>query len=142
MSAGLVFVAATAVAQLLDPVFDQASAILDVAALAAIFGSFLVYSRMKAALLVSESTAKSWHEERDAEKARAERNAYDLKASEDEKIKLLAKLAALEAKPDLSTLEGLVRESTESMKNHEIAAGKRTERLIAAVEAINTREAA
>lgn len=121
---------------LLDPVYDQASAILDVVALAAIFGSFLAYSRVKAALIASEASAKAWHEERDAEKARAERTAYDLKMSEDEKLKLLATVASLESRPDLSRLEDLMSESTASIKRHEIAAAERSERLIAAVQSI------
>ena len=109
---------------------------LDIAAIAAIFGSMLAYFRMKAALTASEAAAKAWHEERDAQKARADRNAFDLKMVEEDKVKLLATVAALESRPNLTTLEGLVRESTESMKRHELAAAERTDRLITAVEAI------
>lgn len=115
---------------------DDTSLILDIAAIAAIFGSMLAYFRMKAALTASESAGKAWHEERDAQKARAERGAFDLKMVEDEKLKLLAKVAALESRPDLTTLEGLVRESTASMLRHELAAAERTDRLIVAVESI------
>lgn len=123
---------------------DDLSAILDIAAVAAIFGSFLVYSRTRAALVASEAAGKAWHEERDAVHARAERLTYDLKMSDEEKLKLIAKVAALEQRPDLTRLEGLVAESTQSMKDHEIAAGERTERLIAAVEnlAVNQQSAA
>lgn len=117
---------------------DDLSTLLDIAALAAIFGSFLVYSRTRAALVASEAAGKAWHEERDAEHARSERLVYDLKMSEDEKVKLIAKVAALEQRPDLTRLEGLVAESTEAMKAHELKAGERTERLIAAVENLAT----
>jgi hypothetical protein len=112
------------------------STILDVAALAAIFGSFLAYTRMKSALLASESAGKAWHEERDAEKARAERLALHLKMAEEEKLKLLATVASLETRPDLSRLEGLVMEQLDSMKRHEEMAATRTDRLIAAVESL------
>lgn len=123
---------------------DDLSALLDIAALAAIFGAFLVYSRTRAALVASESSAKAWHEERDAEHARSERLVYDLKMSDEEKLKLIAKVAALEQRPDLTRLEGLVAQSTQAMKDHEIKAGERTERLIAAVEnlAVNQQSAA
>lgn len=117
---------------------NDLSAVLDIAALAAIFGSFLVYSRTRAALIASEAAGKAWHEERDAEHARSERLVYDLKMSDEEKLKLIAKVAALEQRPDLTRLEGLVAESTAAMKAHEIKAGERTERLIAAVENLAT----
>lgn len=119
---------------LFDKTYDQASAILDVIAVASIAGAVFVYSRTKAALLVSESAQKSWHEEAEAQEARADRNASDLKESEQEKLKLLATVAALESKPDLARLESLVAESTMHMKDHEVKAGERTERLIAAVQ--------
>lgn len=117
---------------------DDISTLLDLAALAAIFGSFLVYSRTRAALVASEAAGKAWHEERDAEHARSERLSYDLKQSDDEKVKLIAKVAALEQRPDLTRLEGLVAEATAATKAHEINAGERTERLIAAVENLAT----
>jgi endonuclease/exonuclease/phosphatase (EEP) superfamily protein YafD len=120
---------------------DDLSTLLDLAALAAIFGAFLAYTRVRAALVASEAAGKAWHEERDAEKARSERISYDLKMSEDEKVKLLATVAALEQRPDLSRLESLVAESTESMKRHELSAADRTERLIAAVESIRPQAA-
>lgn len=129
-------IAVSTVASLVAAFTDDTSLFLDFAALTAIFGSMLAYFRMKAALTASESAGKAWHEERDAQKARAERAAFDLKMVEEDKLKLLAKVAALESRPDLTTLEGLVRESTESMIRHELAAAERTDRLIAAVEAI------
>jgi hypothetical protein len=112
------------------------SVILDIAALAAIFGSLLVYSRTKAALVAAEAAGRAWHEERDAEHAHSERLVLALKQSEDAKVVLIAQVAALEARPDLTRLEGLVAESTQAMKTHELKAGERTERLIAAVQAI------
>lgn len=121
---------------LFDKAYDQASAILDVVAVATVAGSVFAYSRIKAALVVSESAGKSWHEEADAQKERADRNAKELKDAEFERTKLIAEIAALNQRPDLTRLEGLVAESTESMKNHEIKAGERTERLITAVEKI------
>jgi hypothetical protein len=129
------------IASLFDGIYDQASAILDVIAVASIAGAAFLYSRVKAALLVSESAGKSWHEEAEAQRNRADRNATDLKESEQAKLKLLATVAALEARPDLSKLEALVAESTESMKRHELSAADRTDRLIAAVESIRPQAA-
>lgn len=125
-----------ALSALFDPVYDQASAILDVVAIAAIFGSVMTYNRIKAALLASEATGKAWREERDAAISRVNRIASDLASTTDEKIVLLARVTALEARPDLTRLEGLVAEATTATKNHETKAGERTERLIAAVQAL------
>lgn len=127
-------VGALLVLSLFDPVFDQASAILDVVAVAAIFGAVTAYNRIKASLTAAESSGKAWREERDAALAHVSRISLDLTAMQDEKVSLLARLASLEARPDLTRLEGLVAEATAATKNHEIKAGERTERLIAAVE--------
>lgn len=123
---------------LFDATWDQSSFVLDVAAVAAIVGSVAAYNRLRTALTASEASAKAWHEEREAALARAERLQEDLKAMADEKVKLLAKVAALEGRPDLTRLEGLVAESTESMKRHELSAAIRTDRLIVAIESIGT----
>lgn len=138
-SAGFVLVG-----RLFDGVYDQASAILDVLAIASIAGSMLVYSRIKAALVVSESAAKSWESEADAQKERADRNADLLKQATLAQTELIAKNAALEQRPDLTKLEHLVAESTSVMKDHEAHAGERTERLIEAVQSLQppTQEAA
>jgi hypothetical protein len=122
------------VANLFDGVYDRTSVIIDFIAIAAIVGSMLVYSRTKAALAVAESATKSWHEEAEAQRDRADRTAYDMKLEIEAKLKLLAQVASLEARPDLTRLESLVAEATEATKNHEVSAGARTERLIAAIE--------
>ena len=121
---------------LFDPVFDQSSAILDVAAVAAIFGSVLTYNRIKASLTAAESAGKAWHEERDAAVAARDRLGAELKLAAEAKVELIARIAALEQRPDLTKLESLVSESTASMLRHETAAAQRTDRLITAIEAL------
>ena len=125
-------------------VSGEATLILNILAVAAIAGSMLVYSRIKAALVVSESASKSWQSESDAQKERADRNADALKQATLAQTELIAKLAAFEQRPDLTKLEGLIAQSVESMKQHEIKAGERTERLIEAVQSLQppTQEAA
>lgn len=125
-----------ALLNLFDPVFDQTSAILDVVAIAAIFGSVMTYNRIKAALTASESTGKAWREERDAALAHVGRIEKDMAIAQEEKVSLVAKLTALEQRPDLTRLQELVAEATAATKNHEVAAGARTERLITAVESL------
>lgn len=112
----------------------EATVILNVLAIAAIAGSMLIYSRIKAALLVSESASKSWQSESDAQKERADRNAEALKTATLAQTELIAKLAALEQRPDLSVMQQLIAEGTESMKKHETQAAARTDRLIAVLE--------
>lgn len=124
------------VLSLFDGVYDQPSAILDVIALAAIFGSVVTYNRIKAALGASEAAGKAWREERDAALSHVNRISLDLTVSNDEKVKLIAQVSALEQRPDLTKLEGLVANSTASMLRHETAAELRTERLITAIEAL------
>lgn len=133
---GLKVVGAYLVLSLFDGHFDQASLILDVIAICAIGGAVLTYNRIKAALVASESAGKAWREERDAALSHVNRISLDLTVANDEKVKLIAKVTALEAKPDLTRLEGLVAEATAATKDHEVKAGERSERLIAAVHSI------
>lgn len=129
-------VGATAVlGRVFDGFHGEIAAVLDVIAVATIAGTALVYSRVKAALLVSESAVNSWREEAAAQKQRADRNNSDLQSAVLAQTELIAKVAALEQRPDLSKLESLVAEGTDSMKKHEVAAGQRTDRLIATLEA-------
>jgi hypothetical protein len=115
---------------------DEISAILGFTALAAIVGSVLTYNRIRAALVASEAAGKAWREERDAAASHVQRVQASLVVANDEKTKLIAEVAALEKRPDLSRLESLVSESTDSMKRHEVSAAERTDRLIAAIEKI------
>lgn len=123
----------------------DASTILDLAALAAIFGAFLAYNRMKTALVASESAAKSWHEEADAAAAKADRLVGELKLSEKERLEVVAKVTALEQRPDLSKLEaavaGLAEAAaaqlgalTEATVRHEENAELRSERIVNAIK--------
>lgn len=130
---------------LFDSVFDQSSAIVDVAAVAAIFGSFMAYNRIKTALAASEAAGKAWHEERDAEYARAERGWAEAKRTEQTRLELVARVTALEARPDLGRIESLVRQGADDlhmhqesdakwMRQHERNAEERTKRLVAAIQ--------
>ena len=111
---------------------DQASALLDVVALAAIFASVTVYNRTKSALAASESAGKAWHEEKEAAVARADRVLAD-------RQELVVKLSVLEARPNLSKLEDMVTEFSRAMGNHEVKAAERTDKLIEAIGKLNER---
>lgn len=113
---------------------EQTSALLGFIGLAAIFGSVLTYNRIKASLTAAESAGKAWREERDAALSHVNRISLDLTGMQDEKVKLVAQVTALESRPNLTRLEELVAEATAATKNHEVMAGERTERLISAVE--------
>jgi hypothetical protein len=121
---------------LFDPHWNDASVVLDLVAVAAIVGSVTAYNRLRTALVASEGAASAWHEERDAAVAARDRLAEYLTDLEEKKVALIAQVAALSERPDLTNLEALVAESTASMLRHETAAAARTERLIGAIEAL------
>lgn len=127
-------VAAWIVYSLFDAQWSDASIVLDLVAVAAIVGSVAAYNRLKTALAASEAAASAWHEERDASVARAERVEQELKDKASENVALVAKIAALELRPDLTKLESLVDSSNQSMLRHETQAAERTDRLISAIE--------
>ena len=108
---------------------DAASIVVDVVALATIAGALTIYSRTKVALSVSESTARSWHEEKDAAVARADRLLTDSSS-------LRATIAVLENRPDLTVLQLLVSDQTKAMARHETSAETRADRIVAAIESL------
>lgn len=121
------------------------STIIDLAAIAAIFGAFLAYNRIKTALTASEAAAKAWHEECDAAKTRAERLEDQMKEVEKERLALVAKVTVLEQRPDLAKLEaaivgmteattGQISVLTEATLTHETNAEKRSERIVSAIK--------
>lgn len=131
------------IGQLFGTVSEQMRSLLDLLAIAGIAGAMFVYSRAKGALTVSESSSKSWQSEAAAQKERADRNSAELAAAKLAQTELIAKVAALEQRPDLTRLEHLISEGTEAMKHHEVAAGERTDRLIEILEQrLPTQEAA
>jgi vacuolar-type H+-ATPase subunit E/Vma4 len=130
-------------AELLDG--GTTSTIINVLALAAIFGSLFNYNRLKSALTASEATGKAWHEERDAALAAKERALEEVRRTEKEKLALVAKTTALEARPDLqglsSAIETLASSATaqlvaltEATLQHETNAQERSVRIVAAIE--------
>lgn len=121
---------------LFDPHWADASVVLDLLAVAALVGSFAAYNRLKTALGASEAAAAAWHEERDAAVAARDRLTESLKEADEKKVTLIAQVAALNERPDLTSLESLVAESNASMLRHEKAAALRTDRLISAIEAL------
>lgn len=74
---------------------------IDFAALATIFAGVFLVAKYRSALEVSQSAAEAWKLERDAEKAKGERLSFDL-------AKETARVAALEQRPDLTKMEGLL----------------------------------
>lgn len=126
----------------------EISNLIDLAALAAIFGSFLAYNRIKTALTASEAAGNAWHEECEAAKTRAERATEELKASEKERLALVAKVAVLEQRPDLGKLEVAITSLaetastrletlTEATVTHEKNAEARSHRIVDAIKEIN-----
>jgi hypothetical protein len=132
-------VATLIVFSLFDATWSDASIVLDIVAVAAIVGSVAAYNRLRTALGASEAAATAWHEERDAAVAARDRITEDLKATADARVELIAKVAVLEQRPDLTKLESLVQASTDSMLRHETQAAARTDRLIGAIEALGAR---
>jgi type VI protein secretion system component VasK len=127
---------------------STAALFLDVAAIAAIVGAVTTYSRNKSALAASQAAGDAWHEERDAAVAKADRQLDALKEAEVKFAKAEARIASLETRPDLHTVEellaalkdqqkGLIEALTEAMGVHEKNALDRADRLILAVEALH-----
>lgn len=128
---------------------DQISNIIDLAALAAIFGSFLAYNRIKTALTASEAAGNAWHEESEAAQARAARAIEELKESEKERLALVAKVTALEQRPDLGKLESAITvlaetassqltALTEATVTHEKNAETRSHRVVGAIKELSS----
>jgi len=85
------------------------SNVLDLTALAILLAGVFVVARYRAALAAADTTAKAWHEERDAAVSRADRIAEELTREK-------AENAALRTRPDLETLTDLVRKQEGHIK--------------------------
>ena len=118
--------------------FEQIS-IIEGIAIATIVGTVATYNRNRQALRASEATAKAWESERNAALSKAEREAEKTLEAQKEQSVMSARIAALEAMPDLSRVESLIREGNEVMRQHEVNASARTDRLVAAMESIANR---
>lgn len=100
--------------------------LLDFAALAVVLAGAFLVARYKAALDVTEATARAWREEREAAVSHAQRLNVELREKE-------AKIALLEARPDLGKMEELMEKLVDATVLHEHNA---VERHAATVEAI------
>ncbi len=95
------------------------SSILDLTALAILLAGVFVVARYRAALAAADASARAWHEERDAALSARDRISEDL-------IKEKAETAALRLRPDLDGVAELLR-------NHEMNADRRADRIVAAI---------
>jgi len=98
--------------------------VLDLTALAVLLAGVFVVARYRAALAAADISARAWHEERDAALSRAERLAAEL-------VDVRSENAALKLRPDLDSV-------TELLRNHEMNADRRADRIIAALHETRT----
>lgn len=82
---------------------------LDLAALAILFAGFLVLGKIRAQVAAAEGAAHAWKEERDAMAAKVERLQNDCNVHLAENSELRVRIATLEARPTLESLEEEVR---------------------------------
>lgn len=100
------------------------SNVLDMVALAILLAGVFVVARYRAALAAADATAKAWHEEKDAAVSRADRIGSEL-------LKAQAENTALKMRPDLDQV-------TELLRNHEMNADRRADRIVAAIHETRT----
>lgn len=132
----LKFLGLVLAATLFEQFQDSAAAVLSILGLAAIAGSVFTYNRQKVALTSSEAAAKAWRDERDAALSRVEREVERGKQAETGRLEAVAKATALEARPDLTSLEGAISHLIEVTSGHETMAEARTVRVVKAIESL------
>jgi gamma-glutamyl:cysteine ligase YbdK (ATP-grasp superfamily) len=120
------------VVALIEEVRDPLTVIVSLLGIAAIAGAVFSYNRQKVALSSAESASKAWKDERDAALAHAERETS-------EKVAAIAKATALQARPDLTTLEDSIQHLIRVTERHEANAASRVKLVVAAIEGLNTR---
>ena len=121
----------------LEQVQDQVALILSITGIAAIAGSMLSFNRQKVALEASESAGRAWRDERDAAVAWGERSAREAREAEALRLEAMAKATALEALPNLTSLQLSIAHLAEAVERHEVNAEARTSRLVEALASRN-----
>jgi hypothetical protein len=112
------------VANILNSLPESARVALDFAALAILFAGFLVLGRLKAQVAAAEGAASAWKEERDALSLKAERMQSEHTSCLGQVSELRVRIAELEARPTLESLEAEVKklaslvQSTMSAMSH------------------------
>ena len=102
--------------------------IVDFSALAVIFAGVFIVARYRTALEVSRASAEAWRQERDAAVSHVERLTHDMAIA-------AAKITALEGKPSLEKMEGLMAKLIEISGQHEQNAQLRKDELVEAIRA-------
>lgn len=115
---------------LIFAVYDKLGTVIDIIVLAAAIGVTLAYNRQKQALAASESASQSWRDERDAAVSKAERLV-------EENAKNIARVAALESRPDLTVLEKRIDSLKQAYVDHDKNAEDRADRIIEAIKKIS-----
>ena len=94
--------------------------------------SVFAVSRYRAALEAQKATAEAWREERDAERSKADR--LELIGAE-----ARAKMAALEARPDMTEVVRALDKVVHHLEQHETSALDRFERVVSVLDVIVTK---
>ena len=94
---------------LLGALPDDIQFVLDLGAIAVFMGGIFVVMRYRSALAAQEAMGSAWRGERDAERAHAGRLVETIRMRDAEIETLKATLAALEARPDLSAMQEILR---------------------------------
>lgn len=109
--------AAAMYALTLAAVGDRVNMVLNLAALAVLVAGVFVVAKLRAESTASRGAAEAWHEERDAEKAKADR-------LEAENRLLLADNTALNAKPDMDKVWALIKTEGDSSRERDQQLGE------------------